>query len=85
MGQDWRDRITADATILVGKPIVRGTRFAVEFVLDLIASGWGVDQIVANYPGLTVEDIRACVACAKDVLAEETLLPEPQERPFRRF
>jgi uncharacterized protein (DUF433 family) len=75
MAVDWRDRITADPAILVGKPVVRGTRLAVEFVLDLIAAGWSFDQILGNYPGLTVEDIRACVGYAKDVLAEERVFP----------
>jgi uncharacterized protein (DUF433 family) len=72
---DWRERITIDPAILVGKPVVRGTRLAVEFVLDLIAGGWSFDEIIANYPGLTVEDIRACVAYAKDVLAGERFFP----------
>ncbi len=75
MATDWRERITADPAVLVGKPVVRGTRIAVEFLLDLVASGWSFDQVLANYPGLTVEDIRACVAYAKDVLAEERVFP----------
>lgn len=77
MSATWRQRITIDPTILVGKPVVRGTRLAVEFVLDLIAAGWAFDEILANYPGLTVEDIRACVAYAKDVVAEKRVLPTP--------
>lgn len=75
MSPIWNGRITADPDVLVGKPVVRGTRLAVEFVLELIATGWTFDEIVANYPGLTVEDIRACVAYAKDVLAEERVFP----------
>jgi uncharacterized protein (DUF433 family) len=75
MSPIWHDRITADPAVLVGKPVVRGTRLAVEFVLELIAAGWSFDDMVANYPGLTVEDIRACVAYAKDVLAEERVFP----------
>jgi uncharacterized protein (DUF433 family) len=71
----WRERVTADPAILVGKPVVRGTRLAVEFVLELIANGWSFDEILANYPGLTIEDIRACVAYAKDVLSEEHVFP----------
>jgi uncharacterized protein (DUF433 family) len=62
MATDWRDRITVDPAILVGKPVVRGSRLAVEFVLDLIVAGWTFDEILGNYPGLTVEDICACVA-----------------------
>lgn len=59
---DWRDRIVIDPAILVGKPVVKGTRLAVEFVLDLLAGGWTFDQILDNYPGLTAEDVRACIA-----------------------
>jgi uncharacterized protein (DUF433 family) len=75
MSPTWRDRITIDPTILVGKPVVRGTRLAVEFVLELVAAGWTFDDVVANYPGLTVDDIRACVAYAREVLAEERIFP----------
>ncbi len=45
---------------------MRGTRLAVEFVLELMAGGWSYDEMVADYPGLTVEDIRACVEHAKN-------------------
>ena len=75
MAFDWRERITVDPAVLVGKPVVRGTRLAVEFILDLVAGGWSFDEVLANYPGLTVEDIRACVAYAKDVLSEERVFP----------
>jgi uncharacterized protein (DUF433 family) len=75
MAVDWRERISVDPAVLVGKPVVRGTRLAVEFVLDLVAGGWSFDEIIANYPGMTLEDIRACVAYAKDVLAEERVFP----------
>jgi len=75
MARIWCDRITADPAVLVGKPVVRGTRLAVEFVLDLIAAGWSFDEIIAEYPGLTVEDIRACVSYARDLLAEERIFP----------
>jgi len=75
MTADWRERITVDPAVLVGKPVVRGTRLAVEFILDLVAEGWSFEEMMANYPGLTVEDIRACVAYAKDVLAQERVFP----------
>jgi len=48
--------------VLVGKPVVRGTRLAVEFVLEMVASGVSEQEILANYPRLTHEDILACVA-----------------------
>jgi uncharacterized protein (DUF433 family) len=46
----------------VGKPVVKGTRLAVEFVIDLLAQGWTEAEILANYPGLAREDIQACLA-----------------------
>jgi len=58
---DWRDRIIIDPAILVGKPVIKGTRIAVEFVIDLLAQGWTGPEILRNYPGLTHEDILACL------------------------
>ena len=68
---DWRDRIVIDPGILVGKPIVKGTRLAVEFIIDLLAQGWTGEEILRNYPGLTREDIQACLAYAGMVLKIE--------------
>lgn len=61
---DWRERIVIDPNILVGKPVVKDTRLAVEFIVDLMAQGWSKEQILANYPRLTSDDILACVAYA---------------------
>lgn len=66
-----------DPAVLVGKPVIKGTRLAVEFILELLAAGWTLDQILANYPGITVEDIRACIAYAREVLQEERVFPLP--------
>lgn len=68
---NWRDRIVIDPEILVGKPVVKGTRLAVDFVIDLLAQGWSEAQILKNYPGLTREDIQACLAYASDALRHE--------------
>ena len=72
---EWRERIVIDPGILVGKPVVRGTRLAVEFIVDLLAQGWSEAQILENYPGLTPEDIRACLAYASAVLKSERVYP----------
>ncbi len=56
--------IVVDPDILAGKPVVRGTRLAVEFILELLAAGQSQDEILANYPGLTREDVLACLAYA---------------------
>lgn len=53
-------RIVLDPEILCGKPVVRGTRLSVEFVIGLLAQGWTDEQIIRNHPGLTHEDILAC-------------------------
>jgi len=60
-----------DPAILVGKPVVRGSRLAIEFIVELLAEGWSDADILANYPGLTTEDIRACLAYASAVLHAE--------------
>jgi uncharacterized protein (DUF433 family) len=72
---DWRDRITVDPRILVGKPVVKGTRIAVEMVVDLLAAGWTHQQILDSYPTLTEEDVRACLAYASEILHSEKVYP----------
>ena len=67
----WKERIVVDPKILVGKPVIKGTRLAVEFILDLLAQGWSRDEILRNYPGLAAEDIQACLAYARDMLRDE--------------
>jgi uncharacterized protein (DUF433 family) len=59
---DWEHRIRIDPNLLAGKPVVAGTRMAVEFVVDLLARGWTPKQIIDEYDHLTPEDIRACSA-----------------------
>lgn len=63
-----QDRIILDPDILVGKPVIRGTRLAVEFVIDLLAEGWSEAEIRRNYPGIEHEDIQACLRYVSDVL-----------------
>lgn len=68
---DWKDRIAIDPNILVGKPVIKGTRIAVEFVIDLLARGWTTEQILHEYDHLTTEDIQACLAYVSDMLKSE--------------
>ena len=72
---DWKERIAIDPTILVGKPVVKGTRLAVEFIIDLMAQGWSEEQILRNYSGLTSEDVHACFAYASAALRNEKTYP----------
>jgi uncharacterized protein (DUF433 family) len=61
---NWQTRITVDPDVLVGKPIIKGTRLAVEFIIDLLAQGWSSDEILRNYPNIALEDIQACLSYA---------------------
>ena len=66
--QNWKDRIVIDESVLTGKPVIKGTRLAVEFIIDLPAHGWSEAEIVENYPGIVIEDIPACLAYASATL-----------------
>lgn len=72
---NWQDRIIVDPAILVGKPVVKGTRLAVEFIVDLLAQGWSQEEILRNYPGLTHEDIQACLYYASTILHDQRVYP----------
>lgn len=71
----WSDRITVDPKVLVGKPVIKGTRLSVEFIVDLLAAGWTHQQILENYPHLRQEDIQACLAYAAELLHAEHVIP----------
>ena len=68
---DWRNRIAANPDVLVGKPVIKGTRLAVEFIIDLLAQGWTESDIMENYQGVTREDIASCLSYAGEVLKTE--------------
>ena len=68
-------RIALDPDVLAGKTVIRGTRLSVEFVIGLMADGWGEADILANYPGIAHEDIIACLAYARDALSSEKVFP----------
>ena len=71
----WQERIILDPAVLAGKPLVKGTRLAVEFLLELLAEDWTEADILRNYPVLTHEDLRACLAYASDRLKAEKVYP----------
>ena len=71
--QDLLKRITARPDVFGGKPIVRDMRISVELILGLLSQGTGADELLEDYPGLELEDIRACIAYAHAVIARDTL------------
>lgn len=74
---DWQDRIVVDPDVLVGKPVIKGTRIAVEFLVELLAEGWTHEQILKNYPHLSADDIQAALHYAAEALKQEHVYPLP--------
>ena len=74
---DWRPYIHSDPDILLGKPIVKGTRLAIDFLLRLFAAGWTEQQVLENYPTLTPDSLRAVFAFAAECMREEALYVFP--------
>ncbi|MFZ4439764.1 MAG: DUF433 domain-containing protein [Syntrophales bacterium] len=72
---EWGSFIHSDPDVLLGKPVVRGTRLSVEFILGLYAEGWTEDQILENYPNLTKESLLAIFAYTLECMREEFLYP----------
>ena len=73
MAEQNLDRITSNPSIFGGKPIIRGMRIPVELILSLLAQGENVENILGDYPDLTPEDIQACFAYARAVIANDVL------------
>lgn len=71
----WEERIELRPDVLTGKPVVKGTRLAVEFIVELLADGWTEEAILEEYEGLTSEDIRACLRYASERLQSEKVYP----------
>lgn len=72
---NWKDRIALDGSVLAGKPVIRGTRLAVDFILGLFGQGWTESDIMRNYPGITHDDIAACFQYASEILQSEKVYP----------
>ena len=73
----YQERITADPRILAGKPVVRGTRIAVDLVLEELAQNPDIDELLAAHPDLTRADVQACLAYAKAMVTGEEVYPKP--------
>lgn len=72
-------RITLNPNVMVGKPVIKGTRLTVEFILNLLAHGTSDAEILEEYNGLTVEDIRACLLFATRSLESTSFMPLEME------
>lgn len=75
MDEELRQRIVVDPEVMVGKPVIRGTRIPVELILDKLAYNLDVDEILKSYPSLTRDDIRACIDYAYALVKGEVVYP----------
>ncbi|MBD3251930.1 DUF433 domain-containing protein [Candidatus Uhrbacteria bacterium] len=78
MNTNWNKYIITDPEIMTGKPVVKGTRLSIEFILGLFAQGWSESQILANYPNLTHKHILAVFAYATSCMRDEFLYAIPR-------
>jgi len=69
-----RDRIVIDRRVTGGKAVIRGTRISVDFILELLANGWSIDDIVREYPALSREDVLAALKYVARVLRNEVII-----------
>jgi len=72
---NWQEYIVSDQQILLGKPTIKGTRISVELLLELLSSGWSTQQILASYPTINEEAIKAVFAYLKECIQQEFYFP----------
>ena len=72
---NWRDFIHSDAEILLGKPVIKGTRVSVELILELLSLGWTHEQLLESYPALKPEHIKAVFSYLHDCVQQELFFP----------
>ncbi|MBN1114990.1 MAG: DUF433 domain-containing protein [Oligoflexia bacterium] len=71
---DYKDRIISDPNIMLGKPVIKGTRVTVELILKKLSEGMSNNELLSVYPSLTEQDIYAALAFSADILSQEELL-----------
>lgn len=74
---DWRIYIENNENVLIGKPVVKGTRLSIEHIIKLFASGWSEQQILENYPRLTKESLQAVFAYIQDIIKDGLIYNKP--------
>ncbi len=71
---NWKDRIEVNPAVLVGKPIIKGTRISVELILERLADGWTMEDVLTSYPHISREDVLAALSFASELFKEETFV-----------
>jgi len=75
INEDLLERISINPRVMVGKPVICGTRLTVEYILGLLAHGTSIDEILEEYPGLEKNDIYACLLFASKALQDASFIP----------
>jgi uncharacterized protein (DUF433 family) len=78
MKSAYSDRITSNPSVCSGQPTIRGTRIRIKVILDNLAEGQSVEDILTSYPGLSAEDVKAVIAFAAASLADDLCYPVPE-------
>jgi uncharacterized protein (DUF433 family) len=73
--EELLERISINPRVMVGKPVIRGTRLTVEYILELLAHGIAMEEILEEYPGLVRDDIYACLLFASKTLQDASFIP----------
>jgi uncharacterized protein (DUF433 family) len=71
---NYKDRITADPNIMLGKPIIKGTRITVDLILKKLSGGFTIEDLLKDYPHITREDVLAAIGYASEVVAHEEMI-----------
>ncbi|MFW5759668.1 MAG: DUF433 domain-containing protein [Bacteroidales bacterium] len=74
---DWREHIETNENILLGKPVIKGTRISVEHIIDILASGWTEEQILENYPRLSKDKLQAVFAYIQEIIKDGLIYNKP--------
>ena len=79
MQDDLLDRIEINPEVMLGKPVIRGTRITVEIILEQLAADWPIEEILAQYPRLTREDVLAAIAYARQAVGTDEFMPRVRQ------
>jgi uncharacterized protein (DUF433 family) len=74
METNYKGKIKSNPDIMLGKPVIKGTRITVELILKRLSEGASMDEILEGYPNITKDDILACLSYSADVIGEEELI-----------
>lgn len=75
---NWQDHIVSDKNVLLGKPVIKGTRISVELILELLADNWSEQMILESYSNIQLTDLKAVYAFLNDCIKNELFFPLPK-------